>query len=200
MENRRMKAYILLADGFEETEAIATADVLMRAGIEVSYAMVPGMLGQDVFELNNHLVRGSHNMTVKANMLLDQKKSARLLGDGDILILPGGKVGTENLKNSEAVKEAIQLYMSKGRKVCAICAAPTVLGKYGFLKGRRATCYPGFEDYLDCAEYTGNATEVDGNIITGKSMGAAITFGLRIVAETLGYGTAENVEESLYRG
>lgn len=200
MEKRRMKAYILLADGFEETEAVATADVLIRAGMEVAYAMVPGMMALDVFEMNNMLVRGSHNMTIKANVLLDQKKAARFLADGDILILPGGKVGTENLKNSEAVKEAIQFFMNKGRKVCAICAAPTVLGKYGFLRGRRATCYPGFEDHLDCAEYTGNATEVDGNIITGKSMGSAITFGLRIVAETLGYATAEQVEEDLYRG
>ncbi len=195
-----MKAYILLADGFEEVEAIATADVLMRAGMEVMFAMVPGMLAMDVFETNNLLVHGSHNMVIKANVMLDQKRSARLIADGDVLILPGGKVGTMNLAASEAVKEAISIYMNKGRKVAAICAAPTVLGKYGYLKGKRATCYPGFEDHLDCGHYTGNATEIDGNIITGKSMGAAISFGLRIVGELMGYQAAENVEETLYRG
>lgn len=196
-----MKAYVLLSDGFEEVEAIATADVLKRAGFEVVLAMVtPSMMGIDVFEKNNKLVHGAHNMTIKADMLIDQKRDARLVADGDVLVLPGGKVGTMNLAESEAVKDAIALYMSKGRKVAAICAAPTVLGKYGYLKGRRATCFPGFEDNLDCGHYTGNATEVDGNIITGKSMGCAITFGLRIVAETMGYQAAEDVEESLYRG
>lgn len=185
-----MKAYLLLADGFEETEAIATADVLKRAGIEVVTVSVYG----------EEAVRGTHDIYIDTDDYFeDPDEMPDSFMDGDAVILPGGMPGTGNLAESGAVKEMLREYNDAGKLVCAICAAPSVLGAAGVLEGHEATCFPGFENKLGAATYVGGAAVISGNVITGKSMGCAIDFGLAIVGSLLGAEAATELEGSLYR-
>ena len=192
------KVYLFLADGFEEVEALTTADILVRAGAEVTFVKVTG--GDD----GCMGVKGSHGFEIKADIFLaggmnKPSDAVEKLADGDCVVLPGGQPGTRNLAASEAVKAVVNDYNAKGKIVCAICAAPTVLGGMGLLKGRTATCFPGCEAGLTGAEYTAKGAEVDGNIITGKSMGSAVTFGLAVAGVLLGKEAAAKVEASIYR-
>ncbi len=186
-----MKAYILLCDGFEEVEALATADILKRAGIETELV---SPYGQDI-------VRGSHNfgVTVDAVFASADKYDSAAFGDADAVILPGGMPGTTNLGKSAAVCEMIKNYNERGKLVCAICAAPSVLGANGILDGHEATCFPGFENALGAGKHIGGPAVVSGNVVTGKSMGCAIDFAVAIVAELLGTDAAGKVEASVYR-
>ena len=128
------KAIVFLANGFEEMEALGTVDILRRGGIEV----------QTVSITADPIVTGAHQVPVTADTTIDKA----VLNDADALILPGGMPGASNLNNSETVKEALLQQYREGRIVAAICAAPMVLGGLGLLKGRNATCYPGFEPQL----------------------------------------------------
>ena len=125
--------YILLAEGFEEIEALTQTDVLRRAGIEVKNVGVTG-----------EFVTGSHGITVKADVTIDE--AAKTVPEG--IILPGGIPGTPNIAKSEKAVELIKAVSEKGGLVAAICAAPSVLGELGLLEGKKAICYPGFEDKL----------------------------------------------------
>ncbi len=186
------KVYVLLAEGFEETEAIATADVLIRAGIEtVTVGIRPG----------TQQVCGSHKLKLAADRIFDSEDSfdAEKFGDADAVILPGGKAGTDNLGKCAAVAEMIKYYYEAGKHVCAICAAPTVLAACGILDGLEATCYPGFETKLADAIYVNEPVKVTGTVITGRSMGTAIDFGLAIARALEGAETAAKVEASLCR-
>ena len=156
---------VLLADGFEEIEAVAPIDVLKRLGIDVTVA-----------GLEKETVRGSHNIYIKA----DVKLSSVLVEDFDAIFLPGGMPGSENLRNSEAALEAIRKMDAKGGIVSAICAAPIALGKAGVIKGKKVTAYPGYNEKLEGATYTGNRSERDGNIVTGKGAGAAFDFAVEL--------------------
>jgi len=190
-----MKAYIFLADGFEEVEALTTADLLIRAGIETKLVKVPvGSIGEC------KAVRGSHNIRIKPDLTLGMDTDAKDLLDGDCVILPGGMPGTKNLAASEDVIAVIKAYDKAGKYVAAICAAPSVLGENGLLKGKNATCFPGFEDKLLGASFTATGAVADGNIITGRSMGSAVTFGLKIIEALLGKDAAEKIEATIYRG
>ena len=193
-----MKAYIFLADGFEEVEALTTADILIRAGIEVKLVKVPE--GTEPAEKNCKAVRGSHNIKIKPDLTLNSDITAKELMDGDCVILPGGMPGTKNLSQTPEIIEIIKAYDSQGKTVAAICAAPSVLGENGLLKGRKATCFPGFEDKLTGASVCTDGAVIDGNIVTGKSMGSAVTFGLKITEKLLGSTAAKKVEDSIYRG
>ena len=146
------KAIVFLANGFEEMEALGTVDILRRGGIEVTTVSIT----------TDPVVIGAHNVPVTADTTLNNA----LLNDADALILPGGMPGASNLNDSEAVKEALLGQYREGRIVAAICAAPMVLGGLGLLKGRKATCYPGFEPKLIGANVTGEAVEVSDNVIT----------------------------------
>jgi 4-methyl-5(b-hydroxyethyl)-thiazole monophosphate biosynthesis len=166
-----------LADGFEETEAIASIDILRRADINVI------MCG-----LNNKTVTGAHDIKVEADMTLDDFSD-----DLDALVLPGGMPGAEHLARSEKVKKLIQETNNKGRVVAAICASPAVvLAPTGILSGKRATCYPGMEKELgkDTAFIEENVV-VDGNIITSRGPGTALQFALAIVEKMLGKDAAD---------
>lgn len=177
------KAIVFLADGFEEMEALGTVDILRRGGIEVttvSIAAVP-------------VVKGAHNVPVTADTILEDVN----LAEADALVLPGGMPGASNLNASEPVKEALLQQYREGRIVAAICAAPMVLGGLGLLKGRKATCYPGFEPKLIDADVTGEAVEVSDNVITGKGPGLVINFALAIVAALKGDAVAEEVAAGL---
>lgn len=164
-----MKIAIVLADGFEEIEAVVPADVLLRLGFEVVLAG----LGKEV--------KGSHGLRVRPDCLISDLEADGL----SAAVLPGGMPGSLNLKNSSAVLSLVKKNSDAGKVTAAICAAPIALHAAGLLKGRRVTAHPSVKDQLAGAEYTGSLTEVDGKIITGKGPGAAYEFACRI-AEALG--------------
>ncbi len=158
--------YIFLADGFEETEMIAPWDILIRGGLDVKTVGVTG-----------EYVTGAHGMVIKSDIApgdVDVKK-------GEMFILPGGMPGTTNLDESAEVKEIISNAYTEGKFVAAICAAPMVLGKLGILKGRKATCFPGFEEYLEGAELVREHAVQDGNVITAIGAGGAMEFGFTLL-------------------
>ena len=161
------KAIVFLANGFEEMEALGTVDILRRGGIEVTTVSIT----------TDPVVIGAHNVPVTADTTLNNA----LLNDADALILPGGMLGQYR----------------EGRIVAAICAAPMVLGGLGLLKGRKATCYPGFEPKLIGANVTGEAVEVSDNVITGKGPGLVMNFGLALVAAIKNDAVAEEVAAGL---
>ncbi|KKB59785.1 DJ-1 family glyoxalase III [Parabacteroides goldsteinii] len=177
------KAIVFLANGFEEMEALGTVDILRRGGIEVTTVSITA----------NPVVTGAHNVPVTADTTLEKVN----LTDADALVLPGGMPGASNLNDSEAVKEALLQQYRDNKIVAAICAAPMVLGGLGLLKGRNATCYPGFEPKLIGANVTGEAVEVSDNIITGKGPGLVINFGLALVAAIKNEAVAEEVAAGL---
>ena len=160
--------YMFLADGFEEVEALCPLDILRRANLEVTTV---GVGGKDV-------IRGAHGIIVHADIpdIMYRDSSP------DMIILPGGMPGSSNLDESRIVDSALRAAHRQGKFLAAICAAPMVLGKRGYLEGKRAVCFPGFEELLAGAVVdTENSLVRDGNIITAKGMGAAFDFGLELV-------------------
>lgn len=160
--------YMFLAEGFEETEAIGCLDIIKRAGIDIKTVAVS--------EAENK-VTGSHGISVIA----DINKSEAVFSDVDGVILPGGMPGTLNLKADETVQKFISYCYENKKMLAAICAAPMIYGEAGFLNGKKATCYPGFEKYLEGAEYTDESVLVCDNFITGKGAGVSMLFGAEIV-------------------
>jgi len=162
-----MKCAVYLADGFEPCEAMITVDILRRGGIETDTVA----LGDDL------RVDSSQRIPVIADKLMRDTA----FEDYDILILPGGKKGTENLGRCEALKAELLKRNEEGRLIAAICAAPSILGKLGILKGRNYTCHPDFAfDYG--GSYQMELAVDDGNLITGRGMGATVEFALVILA------------------
>ncbi len=157
--------YLFLADGFEEIEALATVDILRRADVPV---LTVGVTGQ--------AVEGAHGIRVEADILPENVEPDKMEG----MILPGGIPGTPNLEKSEAVQNLIDFAVENNLWLAAICAAPSILGKKGLLEGKKATCYPGFEEYLTGAKVGGRVC-VDGNIITGQGAGATLEFAYTIL-------------------
>lgn len=173
---------LLLADGFEEIEALTPVDILRRGGIEVKTYSINGDL----------CVCGTHNIMVDADDVIENLDYESL----DAVILPGGMPGADNLENCPDVQEVLDYAFKNGKLMCAICAAPKVLGKFGYLEGKKATCFPGFEECLLGAEPTGARVEVDGNIITSKGMGTAMDFALAILEYMKGKETADKMAVS----
>ena len=159
--------YEFLADGFEEIEGLAPVDILRRGGIEVRTVSISG----------RHHVQTSHGITVVADMLFDEVD----FSEAALIMLPGGMPGALNLNNHDGVKRVVMDQYKSGRPIAAICAAPMVLGGLGILHGRRATCSPGFEKYLDGAECTSELCTVDGDIITGKGPAATLPYAYTIL-------------------
>lgn len=181
------KAYLFIANGFEEIEGLTVVDVLRRAGIECTTVSVTG----------SEFVTGSHSITVKADCIFD----STALNDADLLVLPGGMPGTNHLLAHEGLKKLLTEYNAAGKYLAAICAAPSVLGQHGFLKGKRATCYPGFGDKLNGAEYIADAKVIhDGNIITSRGMGTAIDFSLKLVELLLDASTSAALATTIQYG
>ncbi|MBE6598810.1 MAG: DJ-1/PfpI family protein [Ruminococcaceae bacterium] len=174
--------YEFLAEGFEEVEALTPLDLLRRSGAHV----VTVCVSPDGDEI---AVTGAHGITVKAD--ISAKEAAGLLSRGDLemIILPGGMPGTKNLDASELVHDFITKAAEEGAYISAICAAPMILGKRGLLDGKRATCFPGFEEYL-AKSAVGGRVAVDGQFITSCGMGAALEFGLALVSALKGEETA----------
>ena len=181
--------YILLADGFEEAEALVPADLLRRAGVSVALTAADPAASS---------VTGAHSITVQA----DTAASGISLQPGDMVLLPGGLGGVEGMARSES---AVRLIRAANRPDCwiaAICAAPTLLGTLGLLDGRKAVCYPGMEDGLTGGlPCPGQSVVRDGMLITGEGPGAAFSFGLALVEALCGTQTAQQVRHAAcYRG
>lgn len=180
------KTVLFLAEGFEEIEALTVVDLLRRAGIECVTASISG----------DASVKGSHDITVMA----DTTFAKAPIDEADMLILPGGGLGTQNLKACEPLADKLRAFDSAGKLLSAICAAPTVLGELGLLKGRRACCYPGCEDGLVGAEVSTDEVTVDGHITTSRGMGTAIPFGLAIIERFQGaQAAADMAKKIVYR-
>lgn len=177
------KTAIFLADGFEEIEALTVVDLLRRANIEISTVSIMGRKN----------VTGSHNITVEADALLEETDFDSL----DMLILPGGMPGTTNLADCKALTDKIKEFDEKDKMLCAICAAPTVFGKLGILKGKKACCFPGREDDLLGADVQTSSVTKDGHFITSRGMGTAIDFGLAIIEHYQGSGAATSMASKI---
>jgi len=177
------KAFVFLATGFEETEAIGTVDVLRRGGIETRIVSITGA----------KQVSGAHGIDVVADLLFSEAD----FSDADALVLPGGMPGSSNLNAFEPLKELILEQYRKEKTVAAICAAPLVLGGLGLLKNRKATCNPSFEPKLIGATVTGEATVADGQVISGKGPWVVFNFALAIVTALRGDAVAEEVAAGL---
>ncbi len=169
--------YILLADGFEEVEALGTCDMIRRGELDVRLASI-----------GEEYVKGSHGITVKSDM----KATEIDLSTVDAIIMPGGMPGTLNLLKNERANELIRHCHKEGKLIGAICAAPMILGDLGLLEGKRATCFPGYEDHLTGATIDGDVVVKDENIITAKGAGASLLFGAAIV-DYFKEGTGRNL-------
>lgn len=165
--------YMFLANGFEEIEALCPLDLLRRAGVEVKTVAIGG---------ETLHVTGSHGITVTAD--IDEKDFADKAPE--MVILPGGMPGASNLDASPTVDGAIKSALACDGYLAAICAAPMILGKRDLLVGKRAICFPGFEQYLNGATVASERVVCDGKIITGAGMGVALDFGLALVAALRG--------------
>lgn len=175
-----MKTLIFLVDGFEEIEALATIDILRRGGVDVTSVSVTG----------KKEVTGSHKIPVIADILFEEADFSTI----GMLILPGG---TTALNEHEGLKKKITEFAAQGKKVAAICAAPMVLGGLGLLKGKRATAYPGFEKYLDGAQFELKPVVIDGDIITGRGPAFSMDFALTLLEIIKGKETADKVAGDL---
>ena len=165
------KVYTFLADGMEEVECLGVCDVLARAGVEVKLVSVMG----------RRQVTGSHGFTVTA----------------DVLFLPGGLPGADHLRDHEGLAAMLKAHGAAGKRLAAICAAPGVLGGLGLLEGRRATCFPGFEEKLAGAVCTGEGVVTDGPVTTGKGMGWSLDLGLELVRLLIDGETAEALKKKI---
>ena len=175
--------YFLLADGFEEIEALAPIDFLRRCGINVKTVSLTGTS-----------VRGAHGIEVIADTSLDSVH----FSDAKMVILPGGMPGTTHLDECPRMTEILKTVYDQGGVLAAICAAPMVLGKRGYLQGKEAICYPGFEEFLSGAEISAKSVVRDGRIVTAKSAGVAWQFGYVLSELLVGKETCETVRKNLY--
>ena len=175
--------FLFLADGFEEIEALATVDVLRRAGVQVTTVSINP----------TELVIGAHGIPVMADVLFEQAQYA----DADMLILPGGMPGAANLDAHEGLRRLITAHAEAGKWLAAICAAPMVYGHMGLLSGRKATCYPGFEEELKGAAATGEGVVTDGQFITSKGLGTAIDFSLELITLLVDAETADHIAKAV---
>lgn len=181
-----MKALLFFANGFEETEAIGTLDVLLRGGIEVRTVSITDEL----------TVEGAHGQKVIANTTIAQVKGELV----DALVLPGGMPGAANLAECSVLREMLVRHHAEGKLVSAICAAPMALAKAGLLDGIDATCYPGFEGELPKANCKTAGVVKVGQVITGRGPGYAFDFGLAILAALAGQSVADEVAAGLLLG
>lgn len=173
------KVYVFLADGFEEIEGLTVVDLLRRAGIETEMVSI----------METKQVQGAHGIPVVADSLFDAQDYA----DAALLVLPGGMPGTTNLGSHEGLCALLKKQDEAHGKIAAICAAPSVLGRLGLLKGRVAACYPGFEDQLEGAVLCGTKVALDDHITTAEGMGAAIDFSLELIGQLTDRETAEKI-------
>lgn len=177
------KIAVMFTTGYEEIEALTVVDLLRRADLECTMVAVNG----------EKAVAGSHRISVE----MDQKLEEVDFDSLDMIVLPGGMPGTLNLEASEALMEKVDEFVQNGKYVAAICAAPSILGHRGILKGKMACCYPGFEKHLEGAKVSNDSVCVDGKVITSRGMGTAIDFALAIISELCGEEKANQLANAI---
>lgn len=177
------KVYVFFAEGFEEIEALTVVDMLRR--VDVDTVMVS--IG------NDKTVNGAHGIPVVTDGIFTEFSYK----DGTMAVLPGGMPGTNHLLAHEGVRQVLLSYQEAKKYIAAICAAPSVLGAAGLLEGRHATCYPGFEEKLLGAKTMPDAVVIDGNIITSKGMGTAISFGAALISRLVSEEAAEELLKAI---
>ncbi len=175
--------YVFLGDGFETIEALTAVDVLRRGGADVKTVSI----------MDKITVLSSHSVEVKADIMLDEAE----LENSDMMILPGGLGGTNNIKANKKLIEALKAQAEKGKYVCAICAAPSALGINGILKGKKTTVYPGFEEEMTGCSVMGENVVKDGNIITGKGPGMAVEFAFALLEAAKGEEAVKQVKAGM---
>lgn len=177
------KVVILLAEGFEEIEAVTPVDVLRRAGAEVILAGIGGMN-----------IQGAHGVSYQADQALD-----KLSGDFDMLVIPGGMPGAKNIGESAKARELAEEMVRASKLVAALCAAPVMtLGAWGLLDGRTATCYPGMEKmFPSTVAFSPERVVMDGNITTSRGPGTALEFSLALARQLVGEDKARELAEAM---
>ena len=178
------KVYVFLADGFEDVEALIPVDVLRRGGVDVTTVSISDF----------PLITSAHGVNIEADIMFEQGD----FSDADLIFLPGGMPGASNLFAHKGVCKVVVDQFAAGRKVAAICAAPgVVLGQLGILEGKKATCYPGFEQMLDGATYTADLVTVDGNVTTAEGPAAAFPFAYELLAQLVDKKTSDQIAEGM---
>lgn len=178
-----MRTYVFLSEGFEEIEAIAPIDILRRADIEVITVSIG----------TKKEVCGAHGIKIMADVLFDEVHCS----DNDLLMLPGGMPGTKNLDAHQGLKTLLRKHAEHEKLIAAICAAPSILGGMGLLKGKEAVCYPGFEDKLLGATVSKEKVVQSGNIITAMGAGVAVSFALKLVEVLKGKSASEKIAKAI---
>lgn len=174
--------YVFLAEGFEEIEALTPVDILRRGGIDVKTVGV-----------GSKTVTGSHGI----NVICDLNETDVNLTDISAVILPGGMPGTINLEKSQTVLNALDYAYKNAKIIGAICAAPSIIGKLGFLNGKEAICFDGFEKYLSGAVVSDASVVQDGQIITARGAGVASEFGFKILSALKDAKTADKLKNDM---
>ena len=177
------KAIVYFADGTEECEALLVVDLLRRAGVDTVTASAMGRLA----------VTTSHGIVLQTDALAEEVDTA----DADLLVLPGGVPGTPNLAANAAVMAAVKAQYAAGKKLAAICAAPSILGSLGMLDGRKATAHAAFQDQLGKATVLDTEVVVDGSITTSYGLGGAIPFALELVRQLVGTAEADKIQSAI---
>ena len=175
------KVSVILADGFEEIEALTVVDLLRRAQIYVGTVSIT----------DDYTVHGAHGINVQAEDLFEEVAFV----ESDMIVLPGGMPGTSNLNAHEGVRRVVKEFNRDGKYIGAICAAPTILGNLGLLKGKRVSCYPSVEQEIQGAVMTRTDVTVDGNLITSRGAGTAIAFALKLIEMLSGAEKAAEIAE-----
>lgn len=171
--------YVFLGDGFEEAEAICPVDILRRCGVDVKTVSV----------MDDLLVKGAHNITVKADIMINE-----IVHNADMYILPGGTAGVENLSKCQKL---CKILSSTQAEIAAICAAPTLLARLGLLKGKNAICYPSLTDELIGANVTHERVVTDGRITTSMGPGTSFDFGFTIAMKFADRTVVEQVRAGM---
>ena len=177
------KVYVFLADGFEEIEGLTVVDVLRRGGVDLSTVSIT----------QSRTIHGSHGIDVEADELFSEAD----LEAGTLYVLPGGMPGTLHLGEKKELCELLVRSKGEGKRIAAICAAPSVLGDLGLLDGERATCHPGFEERLKGATVLTDEVVVSGQMTTSRGMGTAIAFALSLLATLKGQEVADKVAQAM---
>ena len=177
------KAAVFLAQGFEEIEALTVVDICRRCGIVIDMVSVT----------EENQVTGAHGIAVTADKVFSQAD----FGAYDMLVLPGGMPGTKNLEAHAGLMGQVSAFYENGKYIAAICAAPSIFGHKGFLKGRNACSYPSFESHLEGAAVTAGPVEISGHVITSRGMGTAIDFGLAIAGVLASPEKADEIAKAI---
>lgn len=174
---------VMLGDGFEPVEVVAPVDAMRRAGLDVTLVSVSNSLD----------VEAAQDITVKADRVVSDVD----LMDFDMIMVPGGSVGVENLSKCEPMKQALIKFMNEGKWVASICAGPTILANLGLLDGYTATCYPGAQTNFPQGTYRELCVIADRNLITASGPGFALEFGKAIVEALVGEAKANEVASGM---